>query len=513
MPPRRAVCSITAGVVSFPTAGICVIDANQAGNTNYNAAPQAQQTFTVGKGSQTVSFTSTAPATAVVGGATYSPTATASSGLAAAITVDASPRSVCSISGGAVSFVTSGTCVLDANQAGNANYNAASQVQQSFSVAKASQTVTFTTTAPASGTIGNTYTPVASASSGLTVAITLDASSTGCTLAAGVVTFTGTGTCVIDANQAGNASYSAAPQVQQSIAIGKTAQSITYTSTAPTTAVVGGATYTPTATATSGLTVAITVDPSSSSVCSIAAGKVSYSAFGTCVLDANQAGNAIYAAAPQVQQSYAVGQGSQAITYTSTAPSGAVVGGATYTPTATGGASGNPVVITIDATTSSVCSITAGVVSFQTAGSCVIDANQAGNTNYTAAPLAQQTFTVGKGSQTVSFTSTAPTTAVVGGATYSPTATASSGLAAAITVDASASSVCAISGGAVSFVTAGTCVLDANQAGNANYNAASQVQQTFTVGKASQTVTFTSTAPTGVTIGNTYTPVASPPRA
>ena len=108
------------------------------------------------------------------------------------------------------------------------------------------------------------------------MAITLDASSTGCTLAAGVVTFTGTGTCVIDANQAGNASYSAAPQVQQSIAIGKTAQSITYTSTAPTTAVVGGATYTPTATATSGLTVAITVDPSSSSVCSIAAGVVSF---------------------------------------------------------------------------------------------------------------------------------------------------------------------------------------------------------------------------------------------
>ena len=504
-----SVCSITAGVVSFQTAGTCTLDANQAGNTNYNAAPQVQQGFAVGKGSQTVSFTSTAPTGAVVAGATYSPTATATSGLAVTITVDGSSSSVCSITGGAVSFATGGTCTLDANQAGNANYTAATQVQQSFTVAKATQTVTFTTTAPTSPTIGNTYTPAASASSGLTPAITLDGTSTGCTIAAGVVTFTATGTCVIDANQAGNASYLAAAQVQQSVAIGKTAQSISFTSTAPTTAVVGGATYTPTATATSGLAVTFTIDASSTAICSLSAGKVSFNEFGTCVIDANQAGNATYAAAPQVTQSVSVGQGSQAITFTSTAPTGAVVGGATYSPTATGGASGNPVVLSIDATTSSVCSITGGAVSFPTAGTCTVDANQAGNANYSAAPLAQQSFTVGKGSQTVSFTSTAPTGAVVAGATYSPTATATSGLAVTITVDGSSSSVCSITGGAVSFATGGTCTLDANQAGNANYTAATQVQQSFTVAKASQTVTFTTTAPTSPTIGNTYTPAAS----
>ena len=127
---------------------------------------------------------------------------------------------------------------------------------------------------------------------------------------------------------------------------------------------VGGATYTPTATATSGLAVTLTIDASSSSVCSLSAGKVSFTAFGTCIIDANQAGNATYAAAPQVQQSVSVGQGSQAIIFTSSAPGSAVVGGATYSPTATGGASGNPVVLTIDATTSAVCSITGGAVSF-----------------------------------------------------------------------------------------------------------------------------------------------------
>ena len=65
-------------MVSFQTVGTCVVDANQAGNANYNAAAQVQQTFAVAKGAQTVSFTSTAPAPPP-SRATYTPTATASS--------------------------------------------------------------------------------------------------------------------------------------------------------------------------------------------------------------------------------------------------------------------------------------------------------------------------------------------------------------------------------------------------------------------------------------------------
>jgi hypothetical protein len=83
-----------------------------------------------------------------------------------------------------------------------------------------SQTINFTTTPPAAGTAGSgshTYNVAATATSGLAVTITLDATSTGCTLASSTVTFTGAGTCIIDANQGGNALYTAAPQAQQSI--------------------------------------------------------------------------------------------------------------------------------------------------------------------------------------------------------------------------------------------------------------------------------------------------------
>ena len=49
----------------------------------------------------------------------------------------------------------------------------------------------------------------------------------------------------------------------------------------------------------------------------------------------------------------------------------------------------------------------------------------------------------------------------------------------AVTIDPSASSVCSISGSTVSFIGVGTCVINANQAGNANFYPAPQVQQSF----------------------------------
>ena len=144
-----------------------------------------------------------------------------------------------------------------------------------------------------------------------------------------------------------------------------------------------GPTYTPSATASSGLAVAITVDASSSSVCSITAGAVSFQTVGTCVVDFDQDGNADYTAAPQVQQ-LRRGPGLPDGLRHHVGPDQGHRGGATYTPAATA-ASGLTVAITVDASASAVCSITAGVVSFQTVGTCV-STHQAGNADYLAAP-------------------------------------------------------------------------------------------------------------------------------
>ena len=43
----NSACSISGSLVTFGQPGNCVIDANQAGNAKYQAAPQAQQTVRV----------------------------------------------------------------------------------------------------------------------------------------------------------------------------------------------------------------------------------------------------------------------------------------------------------------------------------------------------------------------------------------------------------------------------------------------------------------------------------
>jgi parallel beta-helix repeat protein len=480
------ICSISAGVVSFIGVGTCVIDANQAGGYGYDPAPQVQQSFAVGKANQIVTFTSTAPSDAVVGGPTYTPTATGgASGNPVVISLDVTSTG-CSVNAGIVSFTAVGTCIILADQAGNDLYNTAPQVQQTIPVGKGSQTITFTSTAPVDAVVdGPTYIPTAmGGASGNPVVFTLDATSTGCSLSAGVISFPAVGTCVIDANQAGDANYNAALQVQQSITVSKINQTLTFTSTAPADAVVGGPTYTPTAAGgASGNPVIFSLDDTSTG-CALNAGIVSFTSVGTCKINADQVGNTHYNPAPQVQQSFPVGKGSQVITFTSTAPTDAVIGGGNYTPTATGGPSGNPVIFTIDGSALSICSISVqGVVSFHAAGTCVINADQAGDANYNAAPQVQQSFPVGKIDQVIAFTSIAPAYAIVGGPTYTPTAVGgASGNPVVLTIDASASSVCSISGlGVVSFIGAGTCKINANQAGNDIFNAATQVQQTFPV--------------------------------
>src|SRR6202012_3544018 len=76
---------------------------------------------------------------------------------------------------------------------------------RTFTVSLPSQTVSFQSTAPSPGVIGTTYDVSASASSGLPVQLSIDPSSTSgsCSVSGTTVTFTGAGTCVVDADQSG----------------------------------------------------------------------------------------------------------------------------------------------------------------------------------------------------------------------------------------------------------------------------------------------------------------------
>jgi hypothetical protein len=216
-------CSISGQTVSLTGVGTCVIDANQAGNTNYTAAPELQQSFIVLAESQVITFTSSVPSSPTVGG-TYTVTATGgASGNPVTFSIDAtSTAGACSITGSTVSLTGVGTCVIDANQAGNTNYTAAPEVHQSLSISLGGQVITFTSKVPSSPMVGGTYTVSATGgASGKPVTFSIDATSTtgACTITGSTVSLTGVGTCVIDANQAASASYSAAPAVHQSFVV------------------------------------------------------------------------------------------------------------------------------------------------------------------------------------------------------------------------------------------------------------------------------------------------------
>jgi Bacterial Ig-like domain (group 3) len=218
--------------------------------------------------------------------------------------------------------------------------------------------------------------------------------------------------------------------------------------------------------------------PASSATPALDAGSYSY--------QAAYSGDSNYAGRTGDCESFTVAKAPQAVAFTSTPPSPAVFGGS-YAPTATGGASGIPVRFSIDAASDpGACSLNpAGTtVSFTGTGTCIIDANQAGDTNYDPAAQQQQPFTITKASQAVAFTSTPPNPAVFGG-TYAPTATGgASGNPVLFSIDASSDAgVCSLNaaGTTVSFTGAGTCVIDANQAGDADYDAAAQQEQSFTV--------------------------------
>ncbi len=101
----------------------------------------------------------------------------------------------------------------------------------------------------------------------------------------------------------------------------------------------------------------------------------------------------------------------QTITFTSTPPPDATVGGPNYSVSAAGGASGNPVTFSIDASASSVCAINGSTVTFLGAGTCVVDANQAGNSDYGSAAQVQQRFNVSPAARTITSPGAASATA------------------------------------------------------------------------------------------------------
>ncbi len=511
---RRA-CSIDGSTVTFDHAGTCVIDADLAGSRRGASTSQAQQKVVVPKEKPKIGFT--LPATGTVG---------TSDGLAATsdsdgrITFDIDPAiTACTLDGSAVRYQHVGACVVTASQAASTDYFPGSATR-TVTVDPGQQDVTFTSTPPTDPAFRDTYAVSATSTSGGAIGFAVDPSTDGyatdrqaCSVSdpdptdiTATVTFNHAGACLLDASQAGTDDYNPATTAKpQQVDVPKARQDVAFTSTRPSDPAFGD-TYTVQATGGgSGNPVTFSVDRSTSNSAGVACtlsdadptdstATVTFGHAASCVIDASQAGDSDYEPGATVEpQQIDVPKAAQSITFTSTIPTGAEVGDATYTVNASGGDSGNPVIFSVDpSTTNNACSLAKDgqTVLWDHVGTCVIAADQAGNDDYQTAPTATLTVIVDQGAPTIAFT--LPGTGTVGGSDTLDATSNSTGQLTYAVANGTTNNACLINpaGTEVRYQHAGTCVVTVTQAESPDYLSGTATQ-TVTVDKATPTIAFT----------------------
>ena len=449
-----------------------------ATNSVATSVPSAPSNSVIPQATQTITFNS--PGTQNFG---TSPTLTASSNSGLTVVFSTASPAVCSVTGGgALTFLTTGTCAIDANQPGNSAFSAAPQVAQSFTVAAVAPgapTIGTATAGDASATVS--FTPPSSIGGGTITGYTAISSpggitSTGCTVSPCTVTGLTNGvsyTFTVTLTTSGGTGAASAPS---NSVTPKTTQTITFANPGPQNF---GASPTLTASASSNLAVGFT--SSTPAVCTItASGVLTTVTPGMCTIDANQAGNGTYSPAPQVADTFAIG---------SVVPGAPTIGAATAgdtqatvnftAPSFTGGSAiTNYTASTIPGGATGTCAASPCTVTGLTNGTAYTFTVTATNGTGTGTPSAMSNSVTPKGGQTITFTN--PGTQNFGNSPQL-VATASSGLP--VTFSSSTLAVCTVTAsGVLTTVTPGSCTINTNQAGNGSYSPAPQVSDTFSIG-------------------------------
>jgi hypothetical protein len=125
------------------------------------------------------------------------------------------------------------------------------------------------------------------------------------------------------------------------------------------------------------------------SVCTVSSATVTAIAAGKCTVQATQAGNATYAAASPVSQSFLVTQAGQTISFPAISNQYLNIGIFGLSATASSG-----LAVSFVSTTASVCTVSGATVTPIAAGTCTSQAMQAGDSNYAPATPVSESFGV-----------------------------------------------------------------------------------------------------------------------
>ena len=485
------VCMVSGFAVTTTTASVCVITASQDGDVTYAAAPEVARSFqvTAGQAPQAISFTPP-PEVALGVPAAESVALPASAAPGLAVSFTSSTPDVCTVTGATVQTVAGGTCTITATQGGSATYAAATPATQSFPVTtgQAPQTISFTLppeVAQPGVPVGQSVALSASAAPGLAVSFTSSTPDV-CTVTGPTVQTVAGGTCTITATQGGSATYAAATPATQSFPVttGQAPQTISFT-LPPEVAQPGvpvGEPVNLSASAAPGLEVSFTSD--TPQVCAVSEATVLTVGTGPCTITATQPGNADWAEARPVQQTFTVTPPvtqprPQKITFTRPPDSPVNTAVELHEPKAT--PSGLDVIFT--SSTTDVCTVDGSTATTKAPGPCTITATQPGNADWAEARPVQQTFTVTPPvtqprPQKITFTRPPDSPVNTAVELHEPKATPS-GLDVIFT--SSTTDVCTVDGSTATTKAPGPCTITATQPGNADWAEARPVQQTFTV--------------------------------
>ena len=366
------------------------------------------------------------------------------------------------VAGSTVTLTGAGTVVLRASQAADSNYIAATQ-NAIFTVAAIAPAINFTVP-------NHTYGDAAfmvSAASNSTGAFTYTVVSGPATISGSTVTLTGVGTVVLQATEAADSNYTVATH-NATFAVATGIPTISFTIPNHTFGD-GDFTVGATSNSTGAFTYTVVSGPAT-----IAGSTVTLTGAGTVVLQASQAADANFVAATQ-NATFTVATTLPAILFV--VPNH-TYGDADFTVSAVSKSTGAFTYTVI----SGPATIAGSTVTLTGAGTVVLQASQAADTNYVAAAQTV-TFTVAAVTPTISFTVANHT---FGDAAFTVNATSNSPGAFTYTV---ISGPATITGSSVTLTGAGSVVLQASEAASGNYGAASKTA-TFTVAAVTPTISF-----------------------
>ena len=199
--------TVANNLLTLVGAGTITIRAIQPGDDQFNSAVPVDRTFIAAKADQAITMGAVPDKS--MGDAPFTLNAASSSGLPAAFSIVSGPATVI---GNTVTLTGAGAVTVRASQPGNSNFNPAPNVERTFTVTGMPQFITFGMLSRQ--VFGDApFALAAAASSGLPVSFSV---LSGPAIVSGnILTMIGSGLVVLRASQSGDATYAAAPSVDQ----------------------------------------------------------------------------------------------------------------------------------------------------------------------------------------------------------------------------------------------------------------------------------------------------------